>query len=297
MSAYGNVTQLVTGEPRYAMDVNEKNMAYLTNKSGGDLSTGAVVVIDAANDSAFKTTTTQDDPAVLGVIPQKDNTSRIASSQTIANNAAGYVQFAGTIAAVNVQGNVARGHYLRCSTTAGRAEDAGTTPTKGSFAIAVTAYSGGGAGQVAAILLSKQDAGTNTHAQIDTHIANNGQYLEAQRATEHAITTSTWTDVTGMSITLTTTGGKVEVRYKTQAGDSSGVANNAQWRLLEDGSAIDSLGLATSVLLVELAAIRAPSAASHTYKIQFMSANNISSIYDNRSGYGQSVLTVVEFSH
>lgn len=139
----------------FADDINYKNMVKPTNQSGGDLATGAVVVVDSANDNAFKTSTTVDDQTVLGVIPQIDDVNRAAGTQTIANNAAGYVQFAGYVATLNVQGNVTRGHYLRCSTTAGRAEDAGATPTKGSFAIAVTAYAGGGAGTVSATLLTR----------------------------------------------------------------------------------------------------------------------------------------------
>lgn len=182
MSIQGNVAAVVDGETHHGYMWNEKNMLYLANTSGGSLASGAVVVADAASDNAFKTTTTQDDQSVLGVIPQIDNVSGTAGTQTIANAASGYVQFASYITTVNVQGNVTRGHYLRTSATAGRAEDAGATPTKGSFAIATTGYAGGAAGTVSVVMLTRSMAGisdhtlltnigTNTHAQIDSALA------------------------------------------------------------------------------------------------------------------------------
>jgi hypothetical protein len=127
------------------------NLAYLvgtvepelTNQSGGTLTAGAVVIADASNDSSFTTTTTADDPLVIGVV-----------MESIANAAAGRVATAG-IVTVNVQGNVARGDFLSTSTTAGRAKSAGGARNAGTFARALTAYAGGGAGTVTAVVLSK----------------------------------------------------------------------------------------------------------------------------------------------
>lgn len=74
--------------------------------------------------------------------------------QSISNNALGYVQVEG-IVTVAVQGAVTRGNYLRTSTTAGKAEDAGTADVvvDGVFARALTGFAGPGAGTVVAILL------------------------------------------------------------------------------------------------------------------------------------------------
>jgi hypothetical protein len=115
------------------------SVAYLVNKSGGDLVAGDVVIIDTGNDSAVKSTTIQGTGVPV-----------LISLGSIPNNAAGIFARSGCPMTVNVQGNVARGNYLRTSATAKRAEDAGSIPTTGSFAIALTAYAGGGAGSVSA---------------------------------------------------------------------------------------------------------------------------------------------------
>lgn len=110
----------------------------LTNKSGSDQVVGTVVVQDTSNDSAFDTTTTEGD-AVIGVLDEGIN-----------NDANGAVAQIG-LKTVLVQGNVSVGDYLISSTTAGRAKSNGSDPTN-AFARATTAYSGGGAGSVTAIL-------------------------------------------------------------------------------------------------------------------------------------------------
>jgi len=127
----------------------------MINNSGGDLNAGSVVIADPAANS-FITTTTEGD-AVIGVL-----------GETIANGVAGSVWQVG-LATVLVQGNVAIGDKLCSSTTAGRAKTA--TTYQGVFGIATTAYAGGGAGSVTALILVQgklADIGTNTHAQIDT---------------------------------------------------------------------------------------------------------------------------------
>jgi hypothetical protein len=133
----------------------------LTNKSGAQLTAGAVVVADSANDNAFTTTTTEENPAVIGVV-----------AETIDNEAAGRVATAG-IVTVNVQGNVARGDYLGTSSTEGRAKSAGVAKGAGTFAIALTAYAGGGAGTVQALVLASfsgvSDHGALTGLADDDH--------------------------------------------------------------------------------------------------------------------------------
>ena len=112
----------------------------LTNKSGGDLDLGAVVVQDAGNDSAFDTTTAEGDD-VIGVL-----------AEGIVNDVSGNVSQIGA-QTVLVQGNVSRGDYLISSTTAGRAKSNGSDKSN-AFGVAVTAYAGGGAGSVTAILFA-----------------------------------------------------------------------------------------------------------------------------------------------
>jgi len=114
----------------------------LTNKSGTDQAAGTVVVFDKSNDAAFTTTTTLIDRRVVGVL-QED----------VSNNATGKVAVKGKIVTIKVQGNVSRGAWLVTSATVGRAAQYGTTrPSTGGIGIAMTEYSGGGAGTVEALI-------------------------------------------------------------------------------------------------------------------------------------------------
>jgi hypothetical protein len=112
----------------------------LTNKSGGDLLAGAVVVYDTSNDNAFTTGAIDYHPGVCGVL-----------AADIDNNASGKVVREGRHK-VLVQGNVTRGNWLIASNTSGRAEDSGLKkrPEFGAVGVALTEYSGGGAGDVQA---------------------------------------------------------------------------------------------------------------------------------------------------
>lgn len=82
----------------------------LTNKSGGSVAAGDVVVIDTANNESFTTTTTGRAEVSIGV-----------AQETIANNATGRVLVAGYAALVNVPSSVTRGHYLETHTVAKQA--------------------------------------------------------------------------------------------------------------------------------------------------------------------------------
>lgn len=144
MSTPGNVAELVDGETHHAHMWNEKNMHYWTNKSGASLSSGDVVVQDTTNAKAFKTTSSLGDIRVAGVIPQKDDVNGSAADQTIAENAAGMVQFIGDVAKVNVDGATAIGDYLVASATTKKAHSVGTTWQPGVFARATSACAGPG---------------------------------------------------------------------------------------------------------------------------------------------------------
>lgn len=93
----------------------------LTNKSGGSVAAGDVVVIDTANNDAFTTTTTGQAQVSVGV-----------AQETIANNAAGRVLVAGYTALLNVPASVTRGHYIETHTVAKQATG-NATRRAGSF--------------------------------------------------------------------------------------------------------------------------------------------------------------------
>jgi hypothetical protein len=120
----------------------------LTNKSGGDLTAGSVV-IKSPTASAFTTTTTIANK-VIGVL-----------GETIANNLPGAVYQVGLVT-VLVQGNVAVGDQLCASATAGRAQT--SADGQGVFALAMTAYAGGGAGSVTALVFAIERVPTATDA-------------------------------------------------------------------------------------------------------------------------------------
>lgn len=121
----------------------------LTNKSGGGVIAGDVVILDSANDDAFTTTTSAQYTGVVGI-----------AQETIASNATGRVLLQGEAALVNVQASVTRGHYLETYSVAkqgngnsarrtgsfGQFKTGGTTP-KAIIGLLPAPTSGGGTGQ------------------------------------------------------------------------------------------------------------------------------------------------------
>lgn len=93
----------------------------MTNKSGGSVAAGDVVIIDTANDTAFTTTTSARSELSIGV-----------AQETIANNATGKVLTAGYAALINVPASVTRGHYIETHTVAKQATGSATRRS-GSF--------------------------------------------------------------------------------------------------------------------------------------------------------------------
>lgn len=87
----------------------------LTNKSGSNLSAGAVVIFDGANNGAFTITATERDRRVIGVLAADTN-----------NDADGPVDVWGN-RPIQIEGTVARGEALVSSgTTAGKATGTGS---------------------------------------------------------------------------------------------------------------------------------------------------------------------------
>jgi hypothetical protein len=99
-----------------------------TNKSGGAVAKGDVVIIDTANDNAFTTTTSANYTGRVGIV-----------QEAIANNATGRVLISGHAALVNVNASVTRGHYGATYTVAKQATDAGTSRGAGTFCQFTTA--------------------------------------------------------------------------------------------------------------------------------------------------------------
>lgn len=113
----------------------------LTNQDGTQHEIGEVVYPDLSNNNSCKRCTTSGDPKVIAV-----------SAEVVGASEAGlYIQNGQTT--VLVQGNVSRGMWLVPSATSGRAKASGyIKPTSGAIGIALTEYTGGGAGSVTALV-------------------------------------------------------------------------------------------------------------------------------------------------
>lgn len=100
-----------------------QNTAPVTNKSGGALAAGDVVIVDITNNEAVTTTTSAASTLIVGVV----------QSASIANNAVGLVTFNGYAPLINVNASVTRGHYGATHTVAKQAADAGASRGAGTF--------------------------------------------------------------------------------------------------------------------------------------------------------------------
>jgi hypothetical protein len=87
--------------------------AVLTNKSGGSVALGDVVIIDSSTASSFTTTTTS--PFLNGVI------GVVIEPNGIASNAAGMVAFAGPVPQINLSGSASLGDLFKTHTVAKQA--------------------------------------------------------------------------------------------------------------------------------------------------------------------------------
>lgn len=94
----------------------------LTNKSGGSVAAGDVVIVDTTNNDAFTTNTAAGFTGLVGI-----------ATATIANNAVGVVLIEGYASLVNVNASVTRGNYGKTFTVAKQASDAGAARGVGTF--------------------------------------------------------------------------------------------------------------------------------------------------------------------
>lgn len=95
----------------------------LTNKSGGAVTAGDVVVVDTTNNDAFTTSTAGAFVGGVGVV----------QSASIASNAVGLVALSGYVSLVNTSASVTRGNFGKTHTVAKQAVDAGASRGVGTF--------------------------------------------------------------------------------------------------------------------------------------------------------------------
>lgn len=111
--------------------LNRTLVALLTNKSGGALAFGDVVILDNTNDNGFTTTTTAAlSTRQIGVIIEPNG---------IANNASGTVATGGWVPQVNLNTAATRGQFLKTHTVAGQATPHSSPQAEGDFAVALQA--------------------------------------------------------------------------------------------------------------------------------------------------------------
>ncbi len=111
--------------------LNRTTQALLTNKSGGNLNYGDVVVLDNTNTNGFTTTTTSGlSTRGLGVILEPNG---------IANNASGMVAVGGWCPKINLNTAAAVGQFVKTHTVAGQGTPHASPQVEGDFAVALSA--------------------------------------------------------------------------------------------------------------------------------------------------------------
>jgi hypothetical protein len=129
------------------------NFVLLTNKSGGTVEKGAVVIINSGTAQSYTTTSTEADQRALGIV-----------FADTANDATGLVQVGGVVEDALILNAVAIGDWLEPSTTAkklkstGTASGATTNPPQGACAIALEALAATGVADI--VWLGTQTSGS-----------------------------------------------------------------------------------------------------------------------------------------
>lgn len=111
--------------------LNRTTVALLTNKSGGALAYGAVVVLDNANANGFTTTTT------AGLSTRQ--TGVVIEPNGIANNATGMVAVGGWCPQINLNAAATIGQFIKTHTVAGQGTPHSSPQVEGDFACALEA--------------------------------------------------------------------------------------------------------------------------------------------------------------
>lgn len=182
-------------------------MITLTNKDAENAAVGSVVIADLANDKAFLGTAIPNHLGVIGV-----------AAEAININASGDVAIA-ALATMLVSGNVNRGEWLVSSATKWRAKTAGyDKPLYGSIGYALTAYAGGGNGQVEAVVMPEPKHLTTAGTAWALGGNNGANTTDAQKFT---VASATWASVSGAALPEATAG-NAGLGYGTTAGYSMG---------------------------------------------------------------------------
>lgn len=111
--------------------LNRTGVALLTNKSGGALVYGDVVILDNTNANGFTTTTT-------GALSTR-GIGVIIEPVGIANNATGLVAISGWCPQINLNTASTMGQFIKTHTVAGQGTPHSSPQVEGDFAVALTA--------------------------------------------------------------------------------------------------------------------------------------------------------------
>lgn len=157
--------------------------AILTNKSGGQVVAGDVVIIDTANAGSFTTTTSANNIRVIGVV-----------METIADNADGVIALPGArVTSLNVDATTAVGDFLATATTATQATPTSTIPSA-CFAIALASRTG--AGLIAEALIINYPAAAATQAEMESASLNT-VFASPGRVQNHPGVVKAWINFDG----------------------------------------------------------------------------------------------------
>jgi len=133
--------------------------AYLTNKSGGSVAQGDVVIVDTANASAFTTTTTS--AYVSG------RAGVVLEPNGIANNASGLVAFGGYVPSVNLSGTGSIGDMIKTHTVAKQGVRHTAPQVAGDFAQALATSATPAALLFGTVQLGAGSAGSPIYSKVD----------------------------------------------------------------------------------------------------------------------------------
>ena len=175
--------------------LNKTSVQYLTNKSGGDLAYGSVVILDSSNASAFTTTSTAAYTAgTVGVV---------LDTAGILNNATGAVAIGGYIPKVLLTGSASLHDTFGTSTTPGQgvshasviAGDVGQVLNTGSSPDAImwggAPSGGGGSGPATGVVVHLTNNSGGHMSQGAVGYVNNVNPHSVYGTNTHALSTAT----------------------------------------------------------------------------------------------------------
>jgi hypothetical protein len=277
----------------------------LTNKSGGGVIAGDVVVIDTANDDSFTTTTTGQWGKSVGI-----------AQETIASNATGRVLVAGEAALVNVPASVTRGHYLETHTVVkqgtgnstrragsfGQFKTGGTTPKAWLWGFPDNAGASGETVATSAIWTTagKVAVATGTAAATEqwppghefdyTQVsAGNVSITATTEGTANTVVTAAAVAYNGTDVVMleffcpfgATPAGNVNLIFALYDDTGGGAASIGRWGQITgpDAANIDRLPVRLSRRLT-------PSAATHTYSVRAYVDSGTGTVNNGAGGSG-----------